>query len=411
MLKINPELIENFEDMVKQQIFKILNDNHAGALNNENDKDICEVLGGILNDLGLNSLNALVSNENYTQVIRNHENHRNTEPDNYIHIKLRLIISQILILFKCASEANYRGDSYNFFMLFVKALHKSIGLYNLINEKEDWESPQNPIKSIENDFERKFIKSLFPQVSQENANFIKGNYIEWMLAIFEELLDKYGVEIIPTRDLNNLRDYFLKIYKRHYLRNVRPVVGVKGVFRSPHPNEFLYDEEIFKEFLTKNNIKLVIDLRGPVEDAIKPVNRDFFKNLGIKVMLFDLNERGSERSYTAKLKTLKKEIHGIFTAIAECQNNEGVLIHCESGKDRTGIIAALLQMLSRVDRNIIIEDYAKTGHDAIPIKIEYVLKYIDEQGGIVEYLRKCAISESVIERLKLRSQKYLKNKA
>ena len=138
MLKINPELIENFEDIVKQQIFKILKDNYADALNNENDNDICEVLGGILNDLGLNSLNALVSNENYTQVIRNHENHRNTEADNYIHIKLRLIISQILILFKCASEANYRGDSYNFFMLFVKALHKSIGLYNLVNEKEDW---------------------------------------------------------------------------------------------------------------------------------------------------------------------------------------------------------------------------------------------------------------------------------
>ena len=50
-----------------------------------------------------------------------------------------------------------------------------------------------------------------------------------------------------------------------------------------------------------------------------------------------------------------KNIKNILETIANSEN--GVLFHCSAGKDRTGIITAIIFMLCEVQENEIIKDY------------------------------------------------------
>lgn len=58
----------------------------------------------------------------------------------------------------------------------------------------------------------------------------------------------------------------------------------------------------------------------------------------------------------------------IFGRMAEA--GEGVLFHCAAGKDRTGVVAALLLGLAGVSRETIVADYAETETNLAPIMEE-----------------------------------------
>ena len=59
--------------------------------------------------------------------------------------------------------------------------------------------------------------------------------------------------------------------------------------------------------------------------------------------------------FMEKLTASAPCISSVFHLFASSPN--GVLFHCESGKDRTGLIAALLLLLCDVEEKAIVEDY------------------------------------------------------
>jgi protein-tyrosine phosphatase len=63
-----------------------------------------------------------------------------------------------------------------------------------------------------------------------------------------------------------------------------------------------------------------------------------------------------------------------------------VLFHCTAGKDRTGLIAALVLGLAGVDADTIIEDYARTGIHIAPL-LATILAEATERGMDPEALR------------------------
>jgi len=120
-------------------------------------------------------------------------------------------------------------------------------------------------------------------------------------------------------------------------------------------------------------------------------------------------------------------IAGIMAAIAEAEG--AVLFHCHAGKDRTGLVAALLLALAGVPHVTIAEDYAfsqvclqpifdhRLSQEPDPTKRERmarmmgtvpetmldVLAYLDERhGGAERYLRAAGVAEADLDRLRLR---------
>jgi protein-tyrosine phosphatase len=64
-------------------------------------------------------------------------------------------------------------------------------------------------------------------------------------------------------------------------------------------------------------------------------------------------------TYITMLSDAGHEIRGAVEVVADPESGP-VIFHCAAGKDRTGVLAALLLGLLGVSENVIIEDYALT---------------------------------------------------
>ena len=134
--------------------------------------------------------------------------------------------------------------------------------------------------------------------------------------------------------------------------------------------------------LHKLNIKTIIDLRAQYERKkhFKTINNiekvslslDFEKTTRekLKPVLFKKNSEQiiSDISNSLYLEILDaaqptiKQILEILLSPDRCP----ILIHCQAGKDRTGIICALLQLALKADSQSIIGDYLKSNEALMP---------------------------------------------
>lgn len=135
--------------------------------------------------------------------------------------------------------------------------------------------------------------------------------------------------------------------------------------------------------------------------------------------------------YVDILKDRVAEIKYIFEVIAGVAQG-CILFHCAGGKDRTGVISLLLLLvagarLSDIQTNYMISNILLMQHASLvdkeedkrfaqlsetygdlvlspPEEIEVPYLYIQEQGGILDYLKDCGISQTVIDKVKKRIQ-------
>jgi protein-tyrosine phosphatase len=132
----------------------------------------------------------------------------------------------------------------------------------------------------------------------------------------------------------------------------------------------------------------VIDLRSPQEVAEEPsVSKDNDYNLAYLNLPLEnyyphvsaLIERAETRGqvYCIILDHYPDAVAGVMRAIIEAQAG-GIVIHCHSGKDRTGTVSALLLGLSGVPAEIIASDYAESQVRLQPLYEKRVTEVGDE---------------------------------
>jgi protein-tyrosine phosphatase len=125
-------------------------------------------------------------------------------------------------------------------------------------------------------------------------------------------------------------------------------------------------------------VRTVIDLRRGHELAAQPnPARDHPGISYVHVSLFEQLDVAAATAprdgsvnvllglYCQALSERGDAIRTILTTIASADGV--VLFHCTAGKDRTGVIAALLLALAGVERDDIVADYALTGAQIAPL--------------------------------------------
>lgn len=148
--------------------------------------------------------------------------------------------------------------------------------------------------------------------------------------------------------------------------------------------------------LKQLNIKTVIDLRTPNECKSKPDRIPAAADINIVNVPFcynkkDLNNQEFFALLLRKSKDLDFEalIKNIYYDIVfECtsqikdtislisdKNNLPALIHCTGGKDRTGTISAIIQLLAGVPEETVMEDYLAS-NGFIEQRMKRTLKFI-----------------------------------
>jgi protein-tyrosine phosphatase len=147
-----------------------------------------------------------------------------------------------------------------------------------------------------------------------------------------------------------------------------------ALFRSEGPASFLDDHHAELERL---GIRLICDLRAPVEreaaphrwpHAARTLHLDLTNDLrseaseGWAALRNDPSEAGALRAMTLNYAAMPAALHPQLAPLADALLAGGlpVLIHCTAGKDRTGVLIALLLILLGVPREAVVADYLRS---------------------------------------------------
>lgn len=181
-------------------------------------------------------------------------------------------------------------------------------------------------------------------------------------------------------------------------------------------------------------VRTVIDLRWPAEAGAHPtifqIDPGEVRYIHISLLGASEAEWRSFRPQVSKerwncmvLDYAQPGIRQALEAIAQAPA-EGLLFHCLAGKDRTGIIAALLLALAEVELQEIVDDYtlstenlreapfiinaadraaALEGLKCPPEQIHNMMAHLnDHYGGTSNYLRGIGLSEDEIRQVRER---------
>lgn len=185
------------------------------------------------------------------------------------------------------------------------------------------------------------------------------------------------------------------------------------------------------EFLKEYGITDVIDLRGKslIQDNFisdDNINKEYFNFHYIPLSTKKIEEyiKANEYAdnfnfgigYTYLLEN-KTKIKELFDVISSAKG--GVLFHCTAGKDRTGIVTALILGLCGVDKKDIVANYEVT-HTYVseckfmdeyslnmqiskPIFMDtFIQNLLDKYNSFEDYLLSCGISKENLEKIKNR---------
>ncbi|HEY3191034.1 MAG TPA: tyrosine-protein phosphatase, partial [Solirubrobacteraceae bacterium] len=184
-------------------------------------------------------------------------------------------------------------------------------------------------------------------------------------------------------------------------------------------------------------VRTIVDLRNVEEHDVDPP--PYGTNTApdavpryLSVPLFDLDDGETLArldwtrsrygdSYCALLDGFRRNVAAILRAVVGAPDG-GVLIHCHAGKDRTGVVVAVLLALAGVPKDTIVADYALSQRvlwprwevdrgeaptlpppHAPPEAMAAVLDWLArEHGGAEGYARAIGLDDAEIERLRER---------
>jgi protein-tyrosine phosphatase len=168
--------------------------------------------------------------------------------------------------------------------------------------------------------------------------------------------------------------------------------------------------------LEEYGIRTIIDLRFGVEvrddpspfvDHARIVSHNLPLNPNdVSVTRSLAAQRGAALPYPATvniayLATHQNRIAAIMRTIAGAPEG-GILFHCHAGRDRTGLIAALLLALAGVPAPTITADYALS-FSTVAETMDATLDHLESAyGGAEQYLRAAGVTEQEIARIRHR---------
>lgn len=157
-------------------------------------------------------------------------------------------------------------------------------------------------------------------------------------------------------------------------------------------------------------VRTIIDLRVPVEVRDEPSPFTTHAEIVTHALPLDPNDRAMSKAVAvhkaagisptaamniAYLETHQAPIAAIMRAVADAPDG-GIVVHCHAGRDRTGLIIALLLGVAGVPAATIITDYALS-FSAVPETMDATVKYLESAyGGIAPYLRAIGVTDDEI---------------
>ena len=157
-------------------------------------------------------------------------------------------------------------------------------------------------------------------------------------------------------------------------RNTRALpTGDMRFIRSDFPEKLTNDEV---EWLLQNHVTTIIDLREPKEFERNPCRLETERGF----VLYHMPVTGGgdtpnspEEVASVYLGMLDKQMDQIIQTILDAKSN--VLYFCGAGKDRTGVVSAIILKKLGFDDQTIVDDYMKTKENLLDFLTQYVKEH------------------------------------
>lgn len=143
------------------------------------------------------------------------------------------------------------------------------------------------------------------------------------------------------------------------------VIKWRMLYRSDNLSSITQRDKIILESL---NIGYIIDLRTNFEKK-RNYNLEFAKyysipisDFSIKNILFARSENNMHHFYHSIICKYSSQIKDIFALLLH-PTQKGTIIHCNLGKDRTGLIMAIMLLVLDVSKHFIMSDYLESNQN------------------------------------------------
>lgn len=237
-----------------------------------------------------------------------------------------------------------------------------------------------------------------------------GKFIVWGFAIVFALTLPYSSEVCGREVGDYERAFALgdnrvgrrtadnRKIKLQSTRNTRDLGGL------PAGNGYIKDRILYRsgalcyttdedqETINKLKLRTIIDLRTPDEIMFKEGPDRLIMRNTVRVLNYPMSNKGNGGNgmYYSYLMDNDSTLRGFFATLAK-PNNYPILYHCSAGKDRTGVLTALLLELVGTNRSAIMDDYLQSQRNSskLTVKREWlqgVFDKVDKSGGIVPFL-------------------------
>jgi len=280
-----------------------------------------------------------------------------------------------------------RGDIFRAYMNYTITFYKLGALYSLSygeyrNLYQPWELTKTLIKN------KKLVDEFYSASSDMqplNMFYKKEKLVNLFFKALNMISWQFNIDIKKDKIKDFLKILEGKYYLFYNFRDVAKIINFfygkekiryKKLYRSASLGR--YDYDILRNFLEKEKIDLVLDLRIKEELELYS-NRDkaYLKLDCICNEPFLLYHK-DVYSYVETIRNNKDIIKKIFENYLTKLIDKSLIIHCEHGHDRTGIIVALILDLLCVEREYIIEDYQLSYGFTNKDKLLEMFNYIDE---------------------------------
>jgi protein tyrosine phosphatase (PTP) superfamily phosphohydrolase (DUF442 family) len=152
--------------------------------------------------------------------------------------------------------------------------------------------------------------------------------------------------------------------------------------------------------LERLGIRTIIDLRTDEERATKPDDPCAQQLADVVLAPLPVPYSVSPQDYVADLNTTESIVEA-FRALGD-EAAYPIYFHCTWGRDRTGVLAAVILLALGADRAAILDEYllSQTTVGAYPLSLEAVLDEVDRRGGIDAFLASTDVPDEWVAALR-----------